>query len=74
MSAFLVAPFSFSAGSLIADSGGKDFNLTDFYCVAANSRPVSELDKNILIVDIEDKSRSDITDSVSYTHLTLPTT
>lgn len=64
MSALLVAPFSFSAGSMIADNGGKDFNMTDFYSLAANSRPVRELDKDILIVDIENKSRSEITDLI----------
>lgn len=62
LSLFLTQPFSFSAGSILSSADKNDFNITDFYNVVANSRPVSERDTSIVVVDIAFTDRGDVTD------------
>lgn len=60
LSLILTQPFSFSAGSMLSSADRRDFNMTDFYNVVANSRPVSMQDTSIVIVDIAFTDRNDV--------------
>lgn len=60
LSLVLLQPFSFSAGSMLNSADKSDFNMTDFYNVVANSRPESELDTNVVVVDIAFTDRDDV--------------
>ena len=57
-------PLSFSAATILQSKDKGDFNMTDFYCTAADSRPVRALDPDIVIVDIADTDRDDVTDVI----------
>lgn len=60
LSLLITQPFSFSAGSLMSNSEKKDFNMTDFFKVVANSRPVSDMDTSVVLVDIGFTEREDV--------------
>lgn len=45
---------------MLSSADRRDFNMTDFYSVVANSRPVSQQDTSIVIVDIANTNRSDV--------------
>lgn len=62
LSMVLMQPFSFSAATLISSHDRTDFNMTDFYNIVADSRNVRSLDRDIVIVDIADTDREDVTD------------
>ena len=72
LSFVLAQPFSFSAGTLMSNSDTKDFNLTDFYNIIADSRPVRALDDKIVIVDIDNTSRDDVTDIIEMLSVMNP--
>lgn len=55
-------PLAFSAGALLQSADKQDFNMTDFYNIAADARPVMALDTNIVVVDIANTTRDDVTD------------
>lgn len=60
LSMFLIAPLSFSASSLISAPDRNDFNITDFYAMVADRRPVRQLSDEIVIVNIDTCDRADI--------------
>lgn len=60
LSMLLIAPFSFSANSLISAPDRNDFNVTDFYTMIADRRPVRQLSDDIVIVNIDTCDRADI--------------
>ncbi len=62
LSLLFTQPFTFSAGTMLSGAEKNDFNLTDFYNIVADSRPIRSLDSDILIVDIADAEREDIAD------------
>ncbi|MDE5958802.1 MAG: CHASE2 domain-containing protein [Muribaculaceae bacterium] len=72
LSFVLAQPFSFSAGTLMSNPDTKDFNLTDFYNIIADSRPVRALDDKIVIVDIDNTSRDDVTDIIEMLSVMNP--
>lgn len=61
-SLILAQPFSFSVGTLMSSPDSRDFNMTDFYNIIADSRPVRSYDDKVVIIDIERTSRDDVTD------------
>ncbi len=62
LSLVLFQPFSFSAASLLSTHERKDFNMTDFYNIVADSRLVRDLDRDIVLINIDDTDRDDITE------------
>lgn len=72
LSFVLAHPFSFSAGTLMSNSDTKDFNMTDFYNIIADSRPVRALDDKIVIVNIDNTSRDDVTDIIEMLSVMNP--
>lgn len=62
LSLILYQPFSFSAASMLSTHERKDFNMTDFYNIVADSRLVRDLDNDIVLVNIDDTDRDDITE------------
>jgi len=62
LSFLLTQPFSLSTGSLMSGVDRRDFNMTDFYNIVADARPVSDLDTSVVVVDIAFTDRSDVTD------------
>lgn len=72
LSFVLAQPFSFSAGTLMSSSDSKDFNMTDFYNIIADSRPVRSLDNRIVIVDIDNTDRDDVTDVIEMLSVMNP--
>lgn len=62
LSLFLYQPFSFSAASMLSTHERKDFNMTDFYNIVADSRLVRQLDRDIVLVNIDDTDRDDLTE------------
>lgn len=70
---WLVAqPFSFSMSTLVSSQDKKDFNITDFCNIVADSRPVRTLDKEIVVVNIDRASRNDITDLLAIVSIMEP--
>lgn len=55
-------PFAFSLTSLVSIPERSDFDITDFYAIVADSRPIKTLDRKILIVDISRSDRDEIAD------------
>lgn len=47
---------------MLSGAEKNDFNLTDFYNIVADSRPIRSLDSCVVIVDIADAEREDIAD------------
>jgi len=64
LSLLFTQPFSFSAGTMLSSADKRDFNLTDFYNIVADSRPIRTLDPGIVIVDIAGTEREDVTDII----------
>lgn len=62
LSLLFAQPLTFSAGALMQTSDKQDFNMTDFYNIVADSRPVKSLDRDVVIVDIANTDRDDVID------------
>lgn len=62
LSLVLFQPFALSITSLVSVPEKSDFNITDFYAIVADSRPIKTLDPHILIVDISSCDRDGIAD------------
>lgn len=62
LSLLFTQPFSFSAGTMLSSADKNDFNLTDFYHIVADARPIRSLDSDIVLVDIANSEREDIID------------
>lgn len=67
LSSVLIQPFSTS--SLLAPPEKSDFTVTDFYANVANRRPVRQLDRDIVIVDIGRGGREEIADALEIISL-----
>ncbi len=61
LSMIMIQPLSFSAATLLSTHERNDFNMTDFYNLVADSRHVRTLDEEIVVIDIADTDREDIT-------------
>lgn len=72
MSYVLAQPFSFSAGTLMSSSDRKDFNMTDFYTMVADSRPVRAFERDIVVVNIDHTTRADIVDLLNILAMLNP--
>lgn len=62
LSSVLLAPFSFSASTLVSAPEKNDFEMTDFYAIVADARLVRTLDPDIVIVNIDNCNRNAIAD------------
>lgn len=60
LSMVMMQPFAFSTTALISSHEKKDFKITDFYNIVAESRAVRQLDENVVIVNIDEADRADI--------------
>lgn len=69
LSMTLMAPFSTSVSALFSTPEKNDFTITDFYNIVADSRAVSYLDDNIVIVNIDRSDRNEIADIISVATL-----
>ncbi len=65
LSLLFTQPFSFSAGTMLSGADKNDFNLTDFYHIVADARPIRTLDSDIVLVDIAHAEREDIADALA---------
>lgn len=70
---WLVArPFGASMDTLLANSDKKDFNMTDFYNIVADSRPVRDLEKDVVVINISGAGRPEITDLLNILSVIEP--
>ncbi len=60
LSTILLQPFSLSIATLISSNDKRDFDITDFYNIIADSRAVRAVDRDITILDITDATREDV--------------
>lgn len=72
LSSLLLQPFSFSASSLISTADRSDFRITDFYYLVADNRNVCELDTSIVIINIDNSDREEITDILEVLQFANP--
>jgi len=67
LSSVLIQPFSTT--SLLAFPEKSDFTVTDFYANIANRRPVKQLDRDIVVVDINRSGREEIAEALEILSL-----
>ncbi len=72
LSLLLVQPFMLSTATLLSASDRSDFSITDYYNTVANSRKVRTLDKDIVIVNIDNADRQDIASMLRVINLCNP--
>ncbi len=60
LSTMLMRPFSFSASAFLSNPEKSDFAITDFYSIVADSRPVRQIDDQIVIININGLDRDGI--------------
>lgn len=60
LSTVLLQPFSLSIATLISSNDKRDFDITDFYNIIADSRAVRAVDRDITILDITGATREDV--------------
>lgn len=69
LSNVLMSPFSASTSAFFSVPERNDFTITDFYNIVADSRAVSHLDDNIVIVNIDQSDRNEIADIITISNL-----
>lgn len=69
LSNILMSPFSASTSAFFSVPERNDFTITDFYNIVADSRAVSHLDDNIVIVNIDHSDRNEIADIINVANL-----
>ena len=69
LSLILMQPFSSSTSAMFATPERNDFTIPDFYNLVADSRAVSRLDDNIVIVNIDNSDRAEIADILTVASL-----
>lgn len=69
LSASLMAPFSASVSALFSTPEKNDFTISDFYNIVADSRAVSKLDDNIVVVNIDNSDRNEIAEIITIATL-----
>lgn len=67
-----MAPFSASTAAFFSTPEKNDFTIIDFYNIVADSRAVSVLDDNVVIINIDNSDRNDIADILQVVSLTAP--
>lgn len=72
LSLLLVQPFALSTATLLSASDRSDFSITDYYNTVANGRKVRTLDKDIVIVNIDNADRQDIASLLRIVSLCNP--
>lgn len=72
LSYVFMAPFSASTAAFFSTPEKNDFTITDFYNIVADSRAVSILDDNIVIINIDNSDRNEIADILQVVSLTNP--
>lgn len=72
LSMFMMQPFAFSTTALLSSHEKKDFKITDFYNIVAESRAVRQLDDNVVIVNIDNADRADIASLIDQLALYEP--
>ncbi|MDE6582713.1 MAG: CHASE2 domain-containing protein [Duncaniella sp.] len=60
LSMVMMQPFTVSTSTLLSPHERKDFKITDFYNIVADSRDVRQLDDDIVIVNIDNSDREEI--------------
>lgn len=69
LSFMFMAPFTASTAAFFSTPEKNDFTITDFYNIVADSRAVSHLDDNVVIVNIDNSGRPDIADILQIVSL-----
>lgn len=72
LSYLFMSPFSASTAAFFSTPEKNDFTITDFYNIVADSRAVSYLDTNIVIVNIDKSDRNDIAEMLDILSLCGP--
>lgn len=60
LSMVMMQPFTVSTSTLLSPHERKDFKITDFYNIVADSRDVRQLDDDVVIVNIDNADREEI--------------
>lgn len=68
-SMIMMSPLSASTSALFSVPERNDFTITDFYSLVADSRAVSHLDDNIVIVNIDESDRNEIAEILDIVSL-----
>lgn len=69
LSSMMLSPLLASTSAFFSVPERNDFTITDFYNLVADSRAVSRLDDNIVIVNIDESDRNEIADIISVATL-----
>ena len=69
LSSMMLSPLLASTSAFFSVPERNDFTITDFYNLVADSRAVSRLDDNIVIVNIDESDRNEIADILSIATL-----
>ncbi len=69
LSSIMLSPLLASTSAFFSVPERNDFTITDFYNLVADSRAVSHLDDNIVIVNIDESNRDEIADIISIATL-----
>lgn len=72
LSYVFMSPLSASTSAFFSTPEKNDFTITDFYNVVADSRAVSYLDTNIVIVNVDKSDRNDIAEMLEIISLCSP--
>lgn len=69
LSTVMMSPLTASTSVLFSVPERNDFTITDFYSMVADSRAVSHLDSNIVIVNIDESDRREIAEVIEIADL-----
>lgn len=69
LSSLFMSPFSASISAFFSTPEKNNFTVSDFYNMVADSRAVSHLDDNVVIINIDDSDRQDIADILQIVSL-----
>lgn len=72
LSFLFLSPFSASTAAFFSTPEKNDFTITDFYNIVADSRAVSHLDDNVVIINIDNSDRAEIADILQIVSLCGP--
>ncbi len=72
LSLLLASPLSFSVMSIFSSPDKEDSQVSDFYAQVADRRPVRHLDSEIVLIDIENAGRAEITEMLEVVALCDP--
>lgn len=72
LSFLFLSPFSVSTAAFFSTPEKNDFTITDFYNIVADSRAVSHLDDNVVIINIDNSDRQQIADILQIISLAGP--